>query len=44
MEKNKCMEIEENEVDVKIKDFCERLNLTVLNKGKKQKMHIFFRL
>ena len=32
MERNRCMEIEENEVDVKINDFCERLNLTVLNK------------
>lgn len=40
MERNRCMEIEENEVDVKINDFCERLNLTVLNKGKRQKMHI----
>lgn len=40
MNNNTCREIEENEVDVKIKDFCERLNLTVLNKGKKQKIHI----
>lgn len=40
MEKKSCVEIDENEVDVRISDFCERLNLIVLNKGKKRKMHI----
>ena len=33
-------ELQENETDVLIKDFAERLNLEILHKGKRRKMHI----
>ncbi|MFR1565259.1 MAG: HPr(Ser) kinase/phosphatase [Christensenellales bacterium] len=40
MAKLKLTELQENETDVKIKDFTERLNLEILCRGKKRAMHI----
>ena len=33
-------EIEENEIDIKIEDFCARLDLEILHKGSREFMHI----
>lgn len=33
-------EVEENEVDVKIDEFCQQLNLQVIHKGDRESMHI----
>ena len=33
-------EIEENEIDISVEDFCKRLNLEVLHKGSRKFMHI----
>ena len=40
MAKLKLTELQENETDVKIKDFADRLNLEILHRGKKRTMHI----
>lgn len=36
----KVKEIEENEIDIRVEDFCKRLDLEILNKGSRQFMHI----
>ncbi len=38
--KAKNKEIQENEIDIKIEDFCSRLDLEVLHKGSREFMHI----
>jgi HPr kinase/phosphorylase len=40
MLKNNVADLEENEVDVPVKEFCERLNLTVVHKSRNRKIHV----
>ena len=37
---NNVVDLEETEVDVPVKEFCERLNLTVVHRSRKRKIHV----